>query len=103
MKITTLVNSAAYMTVMFSPISPVGTLPAQLTKQYIRTIDSETSSQSISCKVLSNFVYPNEFLNLYNKCKEVLPEQRYFSEEEKKAYQKSLNTIFKKTGKKLSW
>jgi len=103
MKITTLVNSAAYITVMFSPAASAGVLPVQLTKQYIRTIDSETSSQSISCKILSNFVYTNEFSNLYTKCKDVLPEQRYFSKEEKNSYQKSLNTIFKKTGKKLSW
>ena len=103
MKIKTLVNSAACITVMISPSIATGTPLIQLTKDYIRTIEPETSSQSISCKILSSFIYSNDFLNLYNKCKDVLPEQRYFSADEKKAYRQSLNTIFRKTGKKLRW
>lgn len=91
------------MTVMLSPFISTGITFTPLTKEYFRTIEPETSSQSVSCKVLSNFIYSNEFLNLYNRCSEVLPTQRYFSEEEKLSYQRSLNKIFKKTGKKLSW
>ena len=102
MKIKTIVNSATYMSVMLSPFV-TGVKFTPVTKEYFRTIEPEISSQSISCKVLSNFIYSNDFINLYDKCKEVLPNQRYFSVEEKQSYQQSLNKIFKKTGKKLSW
>ena len=103
MKIKALVNSATCMTVILSPVIPESVVVTPLTKTYFRTFESEISSQSVSCKVLSNFIYSNDFLNLYNKCKDVLPEQRYFSQEENLSYQQSINRIFKKTGKKISW
>lgn len=103
MNVNNLVNSAACVTVMLSSSVSNPLSPKQLTKEYIRMVESEISSQSSSCKVLSNFIYSNDFMSAYNRCKEVLPEQRYFSKDEKNAYQKSVNSIFKKTGKKLSW